>query len=45
MLVFYQLNDNKDGWEEFGRIKNGEVISDKTGHFETLSAELLTNDH
>jgi hypothetical protein len=39
MLVFYQLNDDKDGWDEFGRIKNGEVISDETGHFEDWIGE------
>lgn len=39
MLVFHQLNDSKDGWEEFGRIKDEEVISDETGDFEDWIGE------
>lgn len=39
MLVFYQLNDNKDGWEEFGRINDGDVIEDVTGDFDDWIGE------
>jgi hypothetical protein len=41
MLIFYQINDNKDGWEELGRIKDGEVISDETGYFEEIIEDQL----
>ena len=36
MLIFYRLNENKDGWYEAGRIKDGEIISDETGSIEYL---------
>ena len=34
MLIFYKIDDEGAGWHEVGRIKDGEVISDETGHFE-----------
>jgi hypothetical protein len=34
MLIFYELNDNKDGWEEVGRIKDNQVISEGVEGFE-----------